>query len=91
MPLVIYGLGGGHTHTHTHTHTHKHTHFGGMKVISRNQARAGRAGLKRKNVIPVAGDFLQEVSTGSRSQPDADELFIFDMSPCSVWVTPNYI
>ena len=34
---LIYGLGGGHTHTHTHTHTH----FGGMKVISRNQARAG--------------------------------------------------
>ena len=23
MPLVIYGLKGGHTHTHTHTHTHK--------------------------------------------------------------------
>ena len=45
MPLVIYGLRGGHTHTHTHAHTHTHTHthtyFGGMKVISRNQVRAG--------------------------------------------------
>ena len=29
-PLVIYGLGGGHIHTY----------FGGMKVISRNQALA---------------------------------------------------
>ena len=34
-PLVIYGLRGGHTHTHTHTY------FGGMIVISRNQAYAG--------------------------------------------------
>ena len=35
MPLVIYGLGGGHTHTHTLEHTHIHIR---MKVISRNQA-----------------------------------------------------
>ena len=33
-PLLIYGLRGGHTHTHTHASTY----FGGMKVISRNQA-----------------------------------------------------
>ena len=26
MPLVIYGLGDGHTHPHTCTHTHAHTH-----------------------------------------------------------------
>ena len=31
--LVFYGLGSGHTHTHTQ--------FGGMKVISRNQAQPG--------------------------------------------------
>ena len=36
MPLVIHGLGGGHTHTHTHTHTYIRT-----EVILRNQARAG--------------------------------------------------
>ena len=35
MPLVINGLGGGHTDTHTHTHTDART-----KAISRNQARA---------------------------------------------------
>ena len=45
MPLVIYGLGGGHTrmractHTRTHTHTHTHTHMHiRLKVILRNQA-----------------------------------------------------
>ena len=39
-PLVINGLGGGHTHTHTHTDAQ-------TKAISRNQARAaeGRARL----------------------------------------------
>ena len=25
-PLVVNGLGGGHTHTHTHAHTHTYTH-----------------------------------------------------------------
>ena len=44
-PLIIYGLGGEHAHahtrTHTHTHTHTHTYFSSMRVISRNQARAG--------------------------------------------------
>ena len=39
MPLVIYGLGDVHTHTHTHMHTH--TYFGAIKVIIRNQVRAG--------------------------------------------------
>jgi len=32
MPLVIYDLRGGHTRTYTHAY------FGGMKVISGNQA-----------------------------------------------------
>ena len=51
MPLVIYGRGGGHTHTHTHTHAQAHTYFGGMKVISRNQASGQHApGLKIKNL-----------------------------------------
>ena len=36
MPIVIYGLGGGHTHTHTHTHTYIR-----MKVISRNYVHTG--------------------------------------------------
>ena len=35
---LIYHHRGGHTHTHKHTHTY----FGGTKVISRNQAHAGR-------------------------------------------------
>ena len=34
--LIIYGLGSGYTDTHTHTHTR--IYFGGIKVISRNQA-----------------------------------------------------
>ena len=49
-PLVIHGLGGGHTHTHTHTHTHIRT-----EVILRNQARAGlrpaRAWFKKYNTF----------------------------------------
>ena len=36
MPLVFYGLGGGHKHTHTHTHI-----LSSMKVISRNQVYPG--------------------------------------------------
>ena len=39
-PLVIHGLGGGHTHTQTHTHAHTHTYIR-TEVILRNQARAG--------------------------------------------------
>ena len=39
VPLIIYGLRGGHTHTHTHT---QHTRFGGMKVISRKQGAGWR-------------------------------------------------
>ena len=53
MPLVIYSLGGRHTHTHTRTHTctHTHTYTGGVKVISRNQARASHTpGLKIENL-----------------------------------------
>ena len=39
MPLVNYGLGGG------HTYTYEHNDFGKMKGISRKQA-AGAPGLK---------------------------------------------
>ena len=34
-------MASGWTCAHTYIHTHTHTHFGGMKVISRNQAHAG--------------------------------------------------
>ena len=43
MPLVIYGLGGGHTDTNTNTHAYIRT-----EVILRNQACASRSGLKIK-------------------------------------------
>ena len=44
MPLVINGLGGGHTDTHTQAHTDTQT-----KVISRNQARVAK-GLKTERL-----------------------------------------
>ena len=43
-PLVINGLGGGHTHTDTHTNTHTNTHIHIQTIrtgsILRNQVRA---------------------------------------------------
>ena len=44
---------------YTHTHTHTHTHFGGMKVIIRNQARAG--------LRPVCAWFKNDNSISSYS------------------------
>ena len=52
-PLVFNSLGGGHTDTHIHTHTDVR-----IKVISKNQARAGLCCAWFKNLMHGRNPFI---------------------------------
>ena len=55
MPLVINGLGGGHTHTHTHTHTHRRTNQSNFKKPGVHGQRPRVPGLKTGPIPELVG------------------------------------